>query len=125
MMVSICFAQVLQKRLKTQAIHARQVKAQALAAGGIERCIEIGPLVGASDDVGRAKALRTISPSVPVDQSKACFVEGQDLQRFVGTLALAALFNFLGELFLKASCFSLSAFSWRGPPVFSFTLRRL
>jgi hypothetical protein len=62
---------------------------------------------------------------MPVDQTKACFIEGQDLQRFVGTLALAALFDLLGELFLKASCSSLSAFSCRGRPVFSFTLRRL
>jgi hypothetical protein len=100
-MLSICFAQVLQKRLKTQAIDAGQVKREALATGGIERCIEIGPLVGSSDDVGRAKAPGTISPSVPVDQPKACFVEGQDLQRFVGVLTplLDLLFDLPGELF--------------------------
>ncbi len=76
MMVGICFTEALQERLKTQAIHARQVMREALSAGGIERGIEVGPLVGSPDGVGRAKALGTIAPSVPVDQTKACFIEG-------------------------------------------------
>jgi hypothetical protein len=72
---------------------------------------------------------------MPVDQSKARFVEGQDLQRLVLLLLLVvvalrfALPELLpypaSEAFLKASCFWESAFSWRGRPVFSFTLRRL
>jgi hypothetical protein len=75
---------------------------------------------------------------MPVDQSKARFIEGQDLQRLVLLVvvvvvvvvvlrfALPELLPYpASEVFLKASCFWESAFSWRGRPVFSFTLRRL
>src|SRR3712207_6431505 len=111
MMVGICFTQALQERPKRQAIHAGEVKREALAAGRINRRVKVGPLIGTPYHVRWTKALRTIAPSVPVDQTKACFIEGQDLQRSVGAPALAALFDLLGELFLKASCSSLSAFS--------------
>lgn len=61
-MVSLCFSQMLQESLKTKAIHAGQVKAEALSAGGIYSRVEVDPLVGVPHDVGRAKALRVIAP---------------------------------------------------------------
>src|SRR5215207_4314122 len=130
-MIGIDLTEAPKELLETHPIHARQVKAETLARDGIDRGVEIGPLVGAADDVGWTKAFRAVTSLVPVDQSKACHVKGQDLQRFVRGLrglALVAGFAYgelLGELFLKASCSSVSAFSCRGRPVLSFTLRRL
>ena len=87
---------------------------------------EIGPLVGSPHHVGWAKAPGTVSPSVPVDQPEARLVEGHNLKRLAGAVALLApRAHLLGKLFLKASCSSVSAFSWRGRPVFSFTFLRL
>src|SRR4051812_19614530 len=91
-MVGVGFAKVFQERLKTAPVHAGQVKAQALARCRIDRYVEVGPLVGTPYYVRRTKAFGTITSSVPVDQTEARFVEGQNLQRFVGGAALAALF---------------------------------
>src|SRR5215210_2783747 len=131
-MVGVCFAQVLQERLQTKAVHARQVHAEALPAYRIYSRVEVGPLVGAPHRVGRAKTPRTIAPPVPVDKPEARLVQGQDLQRLLagggggggGVAPLAPCAHLLGELFLKASCSCVSAFSWRGRAVFSFTFRR-
>src|SRR5215210_1412874 len=127
-MVGVCFAQVLQERLQTKAVHARQVHAEALPAYRIYSRVEVGPLVGAPHDPGRAKTPRTIPPPVPVDKPEARLVQGQDLQRLLagggGVAPLAPCAPLLGELFLKASCSCVSAFSRRGRPVFSFTFRR-
>jgi hypothetical protein len=69
---------------------------------------------------------------MPVDEAKTGFIKGQDLQRFVGSWATALPYGLpyglpypIGEVFLKASCSSVSAFSCRGRPVLSFTFRRL
>ena len=74
----------------------------------------------------------SIAFSVPVDEAKTRLVEGQDLQRLAGLSARALPYALpyglpypIAEVFLKASCSSLSAFSWRGRPVLSFTFRRL
>src|SRR5215208_325045 len=124
MMLRVGFGELFEEYLQTSAIHPRQVKAEALSRGGLDRRIEVSPLVGAPHHVGRAKAFGTVAPPVPVDQPETGLVEGQDLQRFPWA-TLAALPDGVGEVFLKASCSSGSAFSWRGLPVLSFTLRRL
>jgi hypothetical protein len=94
-MIGIDLTEVPKELLETHPIHARQVKAETLARDGIDRGVEIGPLVGAADDVGWTKAFRTVTSLVPVDQSKACLVKGQDLQRFVrGVRGLALLAGF-------------------------------
>src|SRR5215207_1123010 len=99
---------------------------EALPTRGVHRRVQVGPLIDAPDDVGRAKPLRAVASSVPVDQPETRLVEGQDLQRLLaGVLLLAVLLDPCRELFLKASCSRSSAFSCRGRPVLSFALRRL
>jgi hypothetical protein len=75
-MIGIDLTEVPKELLETHPIHARQVKAETLACGGIDRGVEVGPLVGAADDVGRTKAFRAVSSSVPLDQSKARLIKG-------------------------------------------------
>src|SRR3712207_4565502 len=126
--VGVGFGELFEETLQAPTVHPGQVKAEALSRCGLERRIEVGPLVGAPDDVGWTKTLRAVSPPVPIDEAKTRFIKGQDLQRFVGFWAAALPYGLpypLGEVFLKASCSSVSAFSWRGRPVLSFTLRRL
>jgi hypothetical protein len=98
-MIGIRFTEVLRERLKAQAIHARQVNRETLAAGGTYGCVKIGPLVDLLHDVGRAKALGTIPLPAPIGETKASLVESQNLQRFARALMLAALFHLLGKLF--------------------------
>jgi hypothetical protein len=102
-MVGIGFAELFQEHLQTHAIHTRQVNREALATRRIERRVEVGPLVGPPYHVRWTKAFGAITSSVPVDQPKARFVKGQNLQRFVGALAalFEPLFDLLGELLLK------------------------
>jgi hypothetical protein len=92
------------------------------------RIQEVGPLlVGTPDDVGWPKAFGTVASSVPVDQAKTRFIESQNLQRLLGLWAAdppCSPSYLIGEVFLKASCSSRSAFSWRGLPVLSLTFRR-
>jgi hypothetical protein len=127
-MITVGLAKMLQERLQAATIHPRQVvSTQTLPAGGINRCVKVAPLINAPHDVRPAKPPGAIASLVPVDQTEARFVEGQDLQRLVVLrFALAELLPYLAsEVFLKASCFLGSAFSWRGRAVLSFTLRRL
>src|SRR5215207_3068869 len=123
-MMGVGFGKLFEEALQTPTVHPGQVKAEGLSRSGLHCRIEVGPFVGAPDDVGRTKAFGTVSPPVPVDQAKTRFVKGQDLQWFAA-VTLAALPDGGGEVFLKASCSSVSAFSWRGRPVLSFTFRRL
>ena len=128
MVVGVGFGEPFEETLQASSVHPRQIKAEALSRGGFERRIEVRPLVGAPDDVGWTKPLRTVSPPVPVDEAKTGFIKGQHLQRFVGFSAAALPYGPpypIGEVFLKASCSSVSAFSCRGRPVLSFTFRRL
>jgi hypothetical protein len=75
-MIGIDLTEVPKELLETHPIHARQVKAETLARDGIECSVEVGPLVGAADDIGRTKAFRAVTSSVPVDQSKARLIKG-------------------------------------------------
>lgn len=75
-MISVGLTELPEELLETPPIHARQVEAETLARKGIECGVEVGPLVGAADDVGRTKAFRTVSPPVPVDEAKTGLVEG-------------------------------------------------
>ena len=129
MVVGVGFGESVEETLQASCVHPGQVKAEALSRRRLECRIEVGPLVGAPDDVGWAKPLRTVSPPVPVDETKTGFIKGKDLQRFVGLSAVAlgayGLPYPLGEVFLKASCSWGSAFSCPGLPVLSFTFRRL
>ena len=50
------FGESVEKCLQASSIHTRQVKAEAPSGGGLDRRVEVGPFVGASDDdVGRAE----------------------------------------------------------------------
>jgi hypothetical protein len=75
-MIDIDLTEVPKELLETHSIHARQVKAETLARDGIECSVEVGPLVGAADDVGRTKAFGALTSCVPVDQSKARLIKG-------------------------------------------------
>jgi hypothetical protein len=87
--------------------------------------VQVDPFVGAPYRVRRAEPLGTITPPVPADQPEARLVEGQDLQRLLLPSLAAYPAYPASEVLLKASRSSGSAFSCRGRPVLSFTLRRL
>jgi hypothetical protein len=90
MVVGVGFRESVEETLQASCVHLPgQVKAEALSRCGLERRIEVGPLVGAPDDVGRAKAFGAVALPMPVDEAETGFVEGQDLQRFVGFSAVA------------------------------------
>ena len=115
---------LVEEHLKTSVVHPRQVQTHALSTRGLHRSVQIGPLVRAPHRVGRAEPPGAVAPVVPVDQPETCLVEGKDLQRLAAT-TLSNSLDDIGEVFLKASCSSGSAFSCRGRPVLSLTLRRL
>src|SRR5215208_2699023 len=125
-MVGVAFREFLEEDLQASGVHPRQVKTKALSGRGLHRRVEVGPLVGASHHVGRANPFRAVAPRVPVDEPETRLVEGQNLQWLpLLAVALAYVLDLAGEVFLKASCSFWSAFSWRGRPVLSLTLRRL
>src|SRR5918994_5839619 len=124
MVVGVGFGKLVKEALQTPTVHPGQVKAEALSRSRLHCRIQVGPFVGAPNDVGWPKSLRTVSPSVPVDQAKTRFVKGQNLQWFA-TVTLVGSPDGRGEVFLKAACSFSSAFSWRGLPVLSLTFRRL
>src|SRR5215217_9251583 len=125
MMIGVGFGEPFEERLQASTVHPRKIQAETFSRCWLECRVEIGPLVGAADYVGRAKAHRTVAPPVPVDEAKTCFIKGQDLQWLLVGFWAAELPYPTGKLFLKASCCWGSAFSWRGLPVLSFTFRRL
>src|ERR671921_2761587 len=117
----VSLGELAEEYLQASVVHPRQVKAEALPRGGFHRRVEVGPLVGAPNDVGRTEPLRTLAPPVPVDQPEACLVEGQNLQRLV--VASALPLDLSGEVFLNACCSFWSASSWRGLPGLSLNFR--
>src|SRR5215203_6371987 len=123
--MGVGFGKLLKEALQTPTVHPGQVKAETLSRSRLHCRIQVGPFVGAPDDVGWAKALRTVSPPVPVDEAETCFVEGHDLQWLVLGLSASDLPYPAGEVFLNASCSLGSAFSCRGLPVLSLTFLRL
>src|SRR5215204_6449083 len=128
MVLGVGFREPFEERLQAPTVHPWQIQTETLSRRGLERSIQVGPLVGTPNDVGRTKALRTVALPVPVDEAKTGLVEGQDLQRLAWLSAAVLPYGLsypIGKLFLKASCSSRSAFSCRERPVLSFTLRRL
>src|SRR5215207_1032349 len=125
MVLGVGFRELFEERLQAPTVHPWKIKTEAFSRCGFDCRIQVGPFVGAPDDVGRAKALRTVSPPMPVDEPETRFVEGQDLQWLALGLSAAeppyGLPYPIGEVFLKASCSFGSAFSCRGRPVLSFT----
>src|SRR5215216_7321279 len=93
MVVGVGFGELFEETLQASCVHPGQVKAEALSRCGLECRIEVGPLVGAPDDVGWAKAFGTVSPPVPVDEAETGFIKGQHLQWFVGFSAAALLYG--------------------------------
>jgi hypothetical protein len=75
MVVGIGFRELIEERLQAPTVHPRKIQAEALSRCRLNHCIEVGPLVGAFDNVGRTKALRRVSPPVPVDEAKTGFIE--------------------------------------------------
>src|SRR5829696_950363 len=125
-MVGVAFREFVEEDLQASVVHPRQIKRKALSGRWLHRRVQVGPLVGASHDVGRAKPFRAVAPRVPVDEPETRLVEGHHHKRLsLLAVALAYLLDLPGEVFWKASCVSGSAFSWRGRPVLSLTLRRL
>ncbi len=102
-MIGVGFGELIEESLQAPTVHPGQIKAEALSRDGVERRIQVGPLLSAPDDVGWAKPFGTVAPSVPVDQAKTRFVEGQNLQRSA-TVMVAASPDGGGEVFLKAFC---------------------
>src|SRR5215208_6569993 len=113
MVLGVGFREPFEERLQASAVHPRKIKTEAFSRCGFDCRLEVGPLVGAADDIGWAKALRAVSPLVPVDEAKTCFIKGQDLQWLVVGLWAAELPYPTGKLFLKASCSCRSAFVGR------------
>src|SRR3712207_5677009 len=66
MMIGVGFGELFEEALQAPTVHPRQIQAEVLSRCGFERRIEVGPLVGAPDDVGRTKAFGAVSPAVPV-----------------------------------------------------------
>jgi hypothetical protein len=79
MVLGVGFRDLFEERLQAPTVHPWKIKTEAFSRCGFDCRVEVGPLVGAPDDVGRAKALRTVSPPMPVDEAKTCFIKGQDL----------------------------------------------
>jgi hypothetical protein len=79
MVLGVGFGDLFEERLQAPTVHPRKIKTEALSRCGFDCRVEVGPLVGAADDVGWAKALRTVTPPMPVDEAKASFIKGQDL----------------------------------------------
>jgi hypothetical protein len=67
-MIGVAFREFVEADLQASIVHPRQVKTKALSGRGLHRRVEVGPLVGASHDVGRAKPFRALAPGVPVDE---------------------------------------------------------
>ena len=106
-MIGIDLTEAPKELLKTHPIDARQVKAETLARDGIECSVEVGPLVGAADEVGRTKAFRAVTSSVPVLISpkrasskaktfSALFVDSEDSR---SSLASPTTATFLANFF--------------------------
>ena len=93
MVVGVGFGKLVKEALQTPTVHPGQVKAEALSRSGLHCRIQVGPFVGAPNDVGWPKALRAVASSVPVDQPETRLVEGQDLQWLFGVLLLAVLLD--------------------------------
>jgi hypothetical protein len=99
MVLGVGFREPFEERLQASAVHPRKIKTEAFSRCGFDCRVEVGPLVGAADDIGWAKALRAVSPLVPVDEAKTCFIKGQDLQWLVVGLWAAELPYPTGKLF--------------------------
>ena len=98
MMIGVGFGDLFEERLQAPTVHPRKIKTEALSRCGFDCRVEVGPLVGAPEDVGWRKPLRTISPPVPVDEAKTRFIKGQNLSGFLSesrwpsSLSLSAKF---------------------------------
>jgi hypothetical protein len=79
MVLGVGFGDLFEERLQAPTVHPRQIKAEALSRCGFDRRVEVGPFVGAADDIGWTKALRAVTPPVPVDETKTSFIKGQNL----------------------------------------------
>src|SRR5215208_2660204 len=123
--VGVGLGKLFEEDLQTSTVIPGQIETEALSRCGLDRRIQVGPLVGALDDVGRSASPRTVSPPMPVDEAKTRFVEEQDLQWLVLRLSASDPPYPTGEVFLKASWSWGYSFSCRGLPVLSFTFRRL
>jgi hypothetical protein len=54
-MVGICLTKTLQERFEAAALKTWKVNTETLARCGIDRSVQIGPLVGAMHHIGRTK----------------------------------------------------------------------
>src|SRR5919202_2635762 len=104
MVVGVGFGELFEESPQASTVHPGKIKTEALSRCRLDRRIEVGPLVGAPEDVGWTKSLRTVASPVPVDESETCFIKGQDLQWLVGLSATDLLPYLIGKVFLKASC---------------------
>src|SRR5215212_3698993 len=81
-MVGVAFREFVEEDLQASVVHPRQVKTKALSGRGLHRCVQVGPLVGASHHVGRAKSFRAVAPRVPVDEPETRLVEAITFRGF-------------------------------------------
>src|SRR5918994_188578 len=100
--VGVGLGELFEEDLQASTVHPGQIKTEALSRCGLDRHIQVGPLVGALDDVGRSEPPRTVSPPMPGDGAKTCFAESQDLQWLVLRLSASDPPYPTGEVFLKA-----------------------
>ncbi len=123
-MLGVALREFVEEHLQASVVHPRQIQAEALSGGGLDRRVQVGPFVGALHYIGWSEPRGAVASPMPVDESETSFVEGENLQRLLA-VTIPGLADGVGEVFLKASCLLWSAFSWRGRPVLSFALRRL
>jgi hypothetical protein len=73
---------MLQVSLEALFVHTRQISTETFSGDGVHGCVEVGPLVATVNGIRWAKTFGAVASSMPVDQSEARLVEGQNLRRF-------------------------------------------
>jgi hypothetical protein len=78
-MIGVSLGELLQEYLKASLIHPWQLHAEALSTPRLQRRVQVGPFVGAFDDIRWTEPKRAVASAMPVDQSEARLVESQYL----------------------------------------------
>ena len=77
-LIGVALGELLQEYLQASLIHPWQVHTETLSACGFESRVQVSPFVSAFDDIRWTEPKRTVAPPMPVDQSEASLVEGQN-----------------------------------------------
>ena len=78
-LIGVSLGEFLQEHLEASVVHPGQLHAEALSTRRLQRRVQVGPFVGAFDDIRWTEPKRAVASAMPVDQPEACLVEGQNL----------------------------------------------